>query len=66
MSCEILIKNGRIIDPANDIDKKCDVLIVDEKIAEVGKVEKPVQTVIDAGLISTFTFVSRVTKRKKR
>ena len=48
MSCELLIKNGRVIDPANGIDKKCDVLIVDEKIAEVGKVEKPVQTVIDA------------------
>ena len=43
-----MIKNGRVIDPANGIDKKCDVLIVDEKIAEVGKVEKPVQTVIDA------------------
>ena len=48
MSTELLIKNGRVIDPANGIDKKCDVLIVDEKIAEVGKIEKPVQTVIDA------------------
>ena len=48
MSSELLIKNGRVIDPANGIDEKCDVLIVDEKIAEVGKVEKPVQTVIDA------------------
>jgi dihydroorotase len=36
MSSELLIKNGRVIDPANGIDKKCDVLIVDEKIAEVG------------------------------
>ncbi len=48
MNSELLIKNGRVIDPANNIDKKCDVLIVDEKIAEVGKVEKPVQTIIDA------------------
>jgi dihydroorotase len=35
MSTELLIKNGRVIDPANGIDKKCDVLIVDGKIAEV-------------------------------
>ncbi len=50
MAGEILIKNGRVIDPANDIDKKCDVLIVDGKIAEVGKIDPPrqIQTVIDA------------------
>ncbi|MHC4105753.1 MAG: dihydroorotase, partial [Planctomycetota bacterium] len=48
MSSELLIKNGRVIDPANGIDEKCDVLIADEKIAEVGKVEKTVPTVIDA------------------
>ena len=36
MDSELLIKNGRVIDPANGIDKVCDVLIVDEKIAEVG------------------------------
>ncbi len=52
MGAELLIKNGRVIDPANGIDKKCDVLIVDGKIAEVGKigpqVEKSVQKVIDA------------------
>ncbi|MHC4555907.1 MAG: dihydroorotase [Planctomycetota bacterium] len=48
MNSEILIKNGRVIDPANGIDKKYDLLVVGEKIAEIGKVEKPVQTVIDA------------------
>ncbi len=48
MNSELLIKNGRVIDPANGIDKKCDVLIVDEKIAEVGKIDRPAQTVIDA------------------
>jgi len=48
MNSELLIKNGRVIDPANGIDEKCDVLIVDEKIAEVGKIERPAQTVIDA------------------
>ncbi len=48
MNNELLIKNGRVIDPANGIDKECDVLIVDDKIAGVGKVEKPAQKVIDA------------------
>ncbi|MHC4738194.1 MAG: dihydroorotase [Planctomycetota bacterium] len=48
MSSELLIKNGRVIDPANGIDRKCDVLIVDEKIADVGGIEKKVETVIDA------------------
>ena len=37
MNNELLIKNGRVIDPANGIDKKCDVLIVDGKVAEVGE-----------------------------
>jgi dihydroorotase len=48
MGAELLIKNGRVIDPANGIDKKCDVLIVDGKIAEVGKIERPAQEIIDA------------------
>ncbi|MBN1972602.1 MAG: dihydroorotase [Sedimentisphaerales bacterium] len=48
MDTELLIKNGRVIDPANDIDKICDVFIADGKIAQVGKVEKNVQNVIDA------------------
>jgi dihydroorotase len=48
MNNELLIKNGRVIDPANGIDKECDVLIVDGRIAEVGKIEKPAQTTIDA------------------
>jgi dihydroorotase len=33
----ILIKNGHIIDPANKIDGKFDLLIADRKIAKVGK-----------------------------
>lgn len=48
MPDELLIKNGRVIDPADGVDKECDVLIVDGKIAEVGRIDKPVQTVIDA------------------
>ena len=43
-----MIKNGRVIDPANGLDKKCDVLIVDEKIADVGEIEKKAEKVIDA------------------
>jgi len=52
MADQLLIKNGRVVDPANSIDKKCDVLITDGKIAEVGSlgaaVQKSVNTVIDA------------------
>lgn len=52
MTGQLLIKNGRVIDPANNLDKKCDVLIVDGKVAEVGRVngqaEKSVSRVIDA------------------
>ncbi|MCJ7728739.1 MAG: amidohydrolase family protein, partial [Sedimentisphaerales bacterium] len=48
MNTELLIKNGRVIDPANGIDKKCDVLIVDGKISRVGRVNKAAEKVIDA------------------
>jgi dihydroorotase len=40
VNTEILIKNGRVIDPANSIDKKCDVLVVQGKIAQVDKIER--------------------------
>jgi len=33
----ILIKNGRVIDPANKVDEKLDVLISDGRIAKIGK-----------------------------
>jgi dihydroorotase len=48
MGDELLIKNGHVIDPANRINKICDVLIADEKFVEVGRVKKPVANVIDA------------------
>jgi len=32
-----LIKDGWVIDPANKVDKKCDVLIIDGRIAEVAE-----------------------------
>ena len=35
MNSNLLIRNGRVIDPANALDKICDVLIVDGKIAQV-------------------------------
>jgi dihydroorotase len=38
MESALLIKNGRVIDPANGIDQKADVLITDEKIQKVGNV----------------------------
>ncbi|MHC4757866.1 MAG: dihydroorotase [Planctomycetota bacterium] len=45
----LLIKNGRLIDPANGMDEKGDVLIVDEKFAEVGNVKgQDAEVVIDA------------------
>jgi dihydroorotase len=34
---KILIKNGRVIDPANKVDGKLDVLVSDGKIARLGK-----------------------------
>jgi dihydroorotase len=40
MDAELLIKNGRVIDPANGIDNKCDVLVVQGKIAQVDKIER--------------------------
>lgn len=52
MTNQLLIKNGRVIDPANRLDKVCDVLIADEKVAQVGhingEIAKSVKRVIDA------------------
>jgi dihydroorotase len=47
----LLIKNGRVIDPANGIDKKGDVLIIDEQFAEVHtlKKEKNIETIDASG-----------------
>lgn len=44
----LLIKNGRVIDPVNTIDGPFDVLIQDGKIAKVGRVDKAPKEVIDA------------------
>lgn len=45
---ELLIKNGRVIDPANNVDAVCDVLVRDGKIVEVGKVAGDADEAIDA------------------
>jgi len=34
----LLIRNGRVIDPANGVDEICDVLIADGRIADVGRI----------------------------
>ena len=38
ISKTLLIRGGRVIDPANNINKIADILIVDGKIAEVGEI----------------------------
>lgn len=48
MAKSILIKNGFVIDPANKINGKADVLVVDGKIAEVGQVKTQADTTIEA------------------
>jgi dihydroorotase len=45
----ILIKNGRVIDPANKIDAVLDVFIQGDKISQVGKnISGPADTIIEA------------------
>ena len=36
-SYDLIIRNGRVIDPMQNIDDICDVAIKDGKIAEIGK-----------------------------
>jgi len=45
---KILIKNGRVIDPANNFDEVTDVLVENEKIAKIGKIDDADAKVIDA------------------
>ncbi len=48
MDTKLLIKNGRIIDPANKVDTKADLLVVGETVAETGSVKSDCDNVIDA------------------
>jgi dihydroorotase len=46
---ELLIKNGRVVDPATNTDETLDILILDGKIAEVSpRIEASGRAVIDA------------------
>ena len=45
---KILIKNGRVIDPANKVDRKTDLLIVGEEVEKIGRLDGDADTVIDA------------------
>jgi len=38
MANELLIKNGHVIDPTNGIDGKCDILISDGRVSQVGRI----------------------------
>ena len=52
MMVDILITNGRVIDPANKMDEVCDVWIAGGKIEGVGKFDGTAKQTIDAkGLI---------------
>ncbi len=44
----ILIKNGRVIDPANGVDCSADVLVEDGKIAQIGSIDAKADIEIDA------------------
>ena len=49
MSTSLLIKNGHVVDPANDIDEPRDILVVDGKIAKVeADIDESADRVIDA------------------
>ncbi len=45
---KILIKNGRVIDPANNFDEVTDLLVENGKIGKIGKIEDADANVIDA------------------
>jgi dihydroorotase len=48
MKSKLLIKNGRIIDPANKVDQQADLLVVGEKVAQIGSIKSDCGNVIDA------------------
>ena len=51
----LLIKNGRVIDPSQKLDKVADILIEDGKVSQIGsKLKSPTGLVLEAkGLIVT-------------
>lgn len=56
----LLIKNGRLIDPAQDLDGRHDLLIVDGQVAEVGErleAEEGTETLDASGLVVSPGFI---------
>jgi len=58
MNAQLLVKNGRVIDPENGIDEVCDVLAVGGEIVDVGRLgeaaEASAERVVDAtGMLVT-------------
>lgn len=47
-SQRILIKNGRLIDPANGVDRVTDILIDDYCVEQIGTIDTPCEQQIDA------------------
>ncbi|HPS55930.1 MAG TPA: dihydroorotase, partial [Sedimentisphaerales bacterium] len=47
MANELLIKNGHVIDPVNGIDCKCDVLISDNLVSQVGRIDAAVADLVE-------------------
>lgn len=45
---KLLIRNGRVIDPAQEMDVLADVLVEDGKIQSIGRYEGAAETVVDA------------------
>src|ERR1035437_2772863 len=40
---QLLLKGGRIVDPSQGLDIAADILVTDGKIAEIGKIDAPVE-----------------------
>lgn len=54
----LLLKGGRIIDPAQNLDAEADLLLRDGLVAEIGKVEGPADHTLDVrGLVVTPGFI---------
>ena len=45
---KILIKNGRIINPATNLDSNSDLLIKDGVVQKIGNINEEVDKIIDA------------------
>ena len=64
----LLIRGGRVVDPANNFDDAADVLIVDGKIAAVEpNIKSSAEKIFDAAgkIVTPFIFASRGKRPKK-